>query len=130
MGTYSASLYDKLIIEQADGTVSYREPSNVTEAYIIMMDKMANKYEGVDIFCFTLLPNSVNTNYTFLEQYNDMIRQVAADYDATIVDLYRDSGITSANFNSYMIDGLHPNAVGMDLITDTLVRAMMERYVK
>ena len=59
---------------------------------------------------------------------NNIIRTEAARYGAIVVDVYRDSGITSeiSCFDRYMMDLLHPNEAGMALIANLLVSEIRE----
>ena len=55
------------------------------------------------------------------EDYNDAIREIAKNLDVNLIDLFLASGINSANISTYTVDKLHPNANGMDLITECVV---------
>lgn len=97
-------------------------------AYAIMLHKIKTSYPNAKVFCFTILPNVRNTNYTFLDEINQTIRDLADYFDCELVDLYNNSGITVDNLSSLMGDGLHPNAVGMTLIAECFERALIEAY--
>ena len=97
-------------------------------AYAIMLHKIKTLYPNAKVFCFTILPNVRNTNYTFLDEINQTIRDLADYFDCELVDLYNNSGITVDNLSSLMGDGLHPNAVGMTLIAECFGRALLEAY--
>lgn len=131
LGEYSIDIYNKLIINNMDGTFAYNAPTNFTEAYIVMIHKIINRYKNADIFCFTFVPNGVNKDYVLLEKYNDAIRKIAKQYNIDIVDLYNDSGINTSNYNSFNgdLNGLHPNVEGMDAIAKTFEEKMMNKYL-
>ena len=62
--------------------------------------------------------------------FNAAIRETAETYNCTLVDIYSDTGITSANLATYMGDGqLHPNYAGMDLITKCFMDALVSKYL-
>lgn len=107
---------------------SYITPTTFAEAYAITVDKILTKYKGVDVYCFTLLPAAGNPTQEDLIKVNDIIRKIADKYDVNIVDLYNDSGITYENYSTYLGDGLHPKAAGMDAITQTFVNKLKDEY--
>jgi len=129
LGIYNEEIYNK-IIQNNDGTFSYLEPTNFNEAYAIMLHKITSTYDKADVYCFTLLPNGYNTNYSLLEEFNNSIRNIANHYNVKIVDLYKDSGITTSNYLDYSNDptGLHPNANGMNAIFETFKKVLRNTY--
>lgn len=133
LGTYSNDMYNNLITDNGNETFTYANASTFAEGYAIMIHKILNKYEDADVFVFTFVPNSKNTNYTLLEQFNDVIRNIANYYGdrVNVVDLYNDSGITTSNYTDYCDDSeeLHPNPEGMDLITNTFIDALESKYL-
>ena len=101
-------------------------------AYDTMIASMTEKYNGADVYLFTLVPNKTRVDDATMRIYNQTIMDTAAKYGCTIVDLYNDSGINANNCSQYMGDGspaLHPNPEGMDLITDCFIRVLMEKYL-
>ena len=93
-------------VKDAEG--NYITPTTFTEGYIIMMDKMVERYKNADIFCFTLLPTSATANNTDLRsEYNARIRAIAEHYEATVVDIAENSGITNDNYKANF-EGSHP----------------------
>lgn len=109
------------------------------EAYSTMVEGMTNKYNNAqsgtscDIFLFTLVPNKYRINDEELVKYNNIIKFIGKQYGCTIVDLYSNSGITAENCTSYTYSSeaqaLHPNAYGMDLITDCFWNVLYNKYV-
>ena len=92
-----------------------------------MIHKILLAYPKAEIYCFTLFQCSrrQDEGENVIEgQFNSTIRYIANYFHCNIVDLYADSGITWENYAEYTGDGLHPNAAGMDLITDCFVRAL------
>lgn len=51
-----------------------------------------------------------------LDQYVEMERQIAAEYDVEWIDLYHGSGIREDNIDRYLYDKLHPNEEGTQLL--------------
>lgn len=108
-----------------------------SENYTTMITNIKTTYPDADVFVFTLLPYTA-PNATVpsmgadeIEVYNQVIRTVASENGCTVVDLFNDSGITEDNYKSdYMWDdGLHPNAAGMDAITNTFINALSAKYL-
>lgn len=99
-----------------------------SEAYAMMIHKIINNYEDAKVYVCTLLPNGNNKNYTLLKEYNDMIRQIADEFKCGIIDFYEDSKITADNYTNYMLDGLHPNEEGHDLMTACINERLLKDY--
>ena len=103
--------YDKLITEDGYGT-----PSTTMEATAIMLDKIKNRYPNAEIYMlnhFKRIGQS-RSDTKLMEELNTSIEAVCSKFDVTVVDLY--SRLTSAE---YIGDGkLHPNRLGMDVITE------------
>lgn len=129
LGTYSTDLYNTLITNDGS-SYTYATPTTFTEAYIITVHKIINTYENVDLFCFTLLPTDW-VDRDLIEPYNEVIRNVATYYNVEIVDLFNDSGITWDNYTNYYDDTneLHPNPTGMDMVTQTFINALENKYL-
>lgn len=128
LGTYEAINFDTLITNSGS-TYSYGTPTTIIEAYAITVHRMKTRYTSSDIYLFTMLPNTWKVDDAKLEVFNNAIRQIAAKYSLTVVDLYNDSGITRSTISTYLKDGLHPNALGMDKITETFEKALETKYL-
>ena len=110
--------------------------SSFKTSYATMVSNISTTYPNADIFLFTHVPYYYGgavqsmTNEQ-LETFNSSIRTIASQTpNCFVVDLFADSGINQDNFKTYMGDmGLHPNALGMDAITNTLIKAFEEKYL-
>jgi len=133
LGTADEVNYSELIVDNGDGTFAYAVPATSCEAYAIMLHKMTNRYPNTEIFCMTPMarrdPDKAD-NYADAgqpTQFNAELTEVIEYFDCTVVDL-ENCGIDKEAeiFDQYMGDGrVHPNAAGMDKITQALVSAMM-----
>ena len=123
-GTYSEDLYARLITQNADGSYTYEYPVNFVESYIIAMHKIATNYPNAKVFCFTLHPNKGCSNEV-VQQFNAVIKAVAAHYDAPVVDLYN-SELTATD--TYLADSLHFNATGMAVVADLFEAALLAEF--
>ena len=133
LGTFDSSAIDALITDNGDGTYTYGTASSIIEAYAITVHRMTVRYEDSDIFLFTMLPNTwykgKGVSEERLVEFNTAIKAIANKFGVDVVDLYSDTGITADNQAEYLIDGLHPNAKGMDLITACVERALYAKYM-
>lgn len=114
-----------------DGTTTPpASPKNFSEAYGKMLDNIKKTYPNAEVFCCTFLSDrkrmntDVNGAGISIDQYLNAIKTIAGNMNVNIIDLYNNSGITGDTINIYTVDKLHPNAVGMDLITFTVVDAI------
>ena len=101
-------------------------------AYDKMIAQIRTTYgKDVKIFVFTLVTYGTtgDDNATLLA-YNTAIKTIASKYNCEVVD-YANSIINSGNLSTYMQDAslLHPNAQGMDVITDCFWNALYETYI-
>lgn len=111
----------------------YTIPTYFDEGYALMIYKIKKDNPDADIFCFTI-PESRNGNADLLAKYNNAIRSVAAHYGCSVVELHGTDSESytelSLNYGRYTLDGLHPNADGMDVITREFAEALADKYVK
>ena len=125
--------FDTLITKSADG-YSYAEPTNLAEAYCIMMHKIMANYPQAEIYCFKVIPNSGGTNETGMTRmervnaFNELVDEVAAYFKVLTVDLPAefnidsdgDGTISESEWNTYkefFFEGPHPTDIGFDKIT-------------
>lgn len=103
-------------------------------AYDEMIAGMKARYPDAEVYLFTLVyTTNVNSgvNPDDIVYFNEAIAATAQKYGCTLVDLYNDSGINKTTMESYMGDkNLHPNYAGMDLITDTFIDVLAEKYLE
>ena len=64
-----------------------------------------------------------------LDQYVEMERQIAAEYDVEWINLYHGSGIWEDNIDTYLYDKLHPNEEGTQLLGN-LIADYLEKNKK
>jgi len=97
--------------------------SSFEDAYVAMIMRLQYYYPETKII--SLLPTYVTSWYTDekLSIMNDSIKQICEYFNITYVDL-RECGITTAN----LPDGLHPDAEGMDYITDAVLKVILNEH--
>ncbi len=120
--------YDALIAD--DG---YAVPTTTCEAYAIMLDKIINRYADAEIYCMGMTARrspDKEDSYADVGQpttFNAELHKIINHFGATYVDL-ENCGIDADadTFDTYMGDGrVHPNALGMDKITNAFVRSVL-----
>ncbi|MBQ3074476.1 MAG: SGNH/GDSL hydrolase family protein [Clostridia bacterium] len=109
--------------------------STFESTYDQMIGGMKEAYPEADVYLCTLVYTSNLSNPTIrpknVEKFNAAISRLAEKYQASVVDLYNGTGITWKNVQEHMADGsLHPNYKGMDMITECVLSALAENYVK
>ena len=119
LGTYEAINFDTLITDNGDDTYTYATPTTFAEAYAITIHKAINIY-GADVFCFTP-QNAVSAEQKpYLATMVDIIKKVANHFETGLVDLYSETSLTA----------VHPDAVGMDKVTELVEQAIINKLVK
>ena len=117
-----------------DGTrwVAEGEIENFSDAYCLILDKIASNYPISQIYCCTLLPiGTWGTEGPFVtytnrigltsEDYSEWIRIIAQNKGIPVIDLYQ-CGIEIDNLHVMTSDGVHPTPDGMECVE----RAMLD----
>lgn len=119
LGTWSAGdpIIDDSQFSPTDTVTTF------SDAYALMLNKLKTAYPTSTIYCFTILDDtnrdvipgapSDNRNGVTIKQWNDKIKEIAKAMKVKLVDLH-ECGITYDNASTYLPDGLHPNAAGME----------------
>jgi hypothetical protein len=141
LGSVAAIDFDKLIVDNGDGTYTYADPSTIAEAYCILIHKVQVTYPNAEIYCFAPVPSAggylstVNTRFAKTVPFNKMVKEVAKYNGCHVVDLVEafdldpdGDGKVSQDafdrFQTYFHNDPHPNAEGFDVITDAFVDAV------
>lgn len=104
--------------------------------YIKMVNNMMTAYPNAQIYLFTLLPNESQNDVQkkYMEDFNQSIRDLVTYYQGQskkvyLVDLYNETSITSdfEILNKHLANTLHPNAEGMDVITNCFLSAVVQK---
>lgn len=93
---------------------------NLADAYANTLLRLQHFYPDTQIIC--LLPTFTTSYYTDdkLAQGNAMLADICEHYGVTYVDL-RYCGISTAD----LPDGIHPDAIGMDYITNSVLETLL-----
>jgi lysophospholipase L1-like esterase len=119
------------------GTFDTTNPKNYTEEEIasLPVDTFANAYRTMlvrlqyyyplakIVCCF---PNYTSSYYTItnLDKYEEIIREACDFFGVEYIDL-RTIGVNVYNTSTYLPDGIHPNANGMELIYKTILKKII-----
>jgi len=126
IGSFETINFDALIKDN-NGEYTYSTPTTFAEAYAVMMHKIANKYPDAKIYCANSLPKGaidVSLTDAQIENVNSIIFGIADKFGINKVDLCHNLQLPETYVTEYTVDGLHPNAKGMDLITKVFVDAL------
>ena len=127
-GSYKNVNFNTLITDNGDGTYTYQSPANFAEGYAIMLHKIKTNYPNADVFLMNMPLRSSSASQILLN-YNQIISDLATHYEMNLIDLFN-SEISGSNYSPNSADGLHPNQSGMDLMTNAVVDALEEKYLK
>lgn len=125
--------YATLIRDDGDGTYTYAAPTTTCEAYAIMLHKVENRYPDAQIYCMTSTarrdPDYTGDNNPDTGQptaYSAELVKVAEYFGFPVIDLESCIPKEAEIFDQYMGDKrAHPNALGMDQITNEVLSAML-----
>lgn len=94
------------------------------DAYKAMLIRLMFTYPSAEIVC--ILPTFTTAYYTIqnLDNYVEVIKEACDFFGIKWIDT-RVSGITIFNKASYLVDGIHPNANGMKLLSDKIYKHLI-----
>lgn len=101
--------------------------SEFKQAVTYLFQKLMTTYPFSKIICLTPILRSDNKGIPakdsgkFLFEFSDILIHVANIYGIKVIDLLK-CGINYGNASSYLYDGIHPNANGMKLLSDFLIK--------
>ncbi len=120
-----------------DGTrlVEEGEIDNFSDAYSLILDKLASEYPTAQVYCCTLAqvgdwgteqPFVTFENHLGLTaaDYSESIRTVAAGKGVPVIDLYN-CGIEIDNLQQMSSDGVHLTPDGMKLVKEAVLKAIL-----
>ena len=93
----------------------------IATAYNTMLDTITATYPSAKVFCVNM-PNRNTGNSPVA--YNTAIKNAVDSHDNVyLIDLYS-SEFSGATYQTNSLDNLHPNAVGMDYMTQIIIDGM------
>lgn len=141
MGTND--LLNGVPIGDNDGTklVEEGDIENFSDAYCMILDKLASYYPTAQIFCCTLTPigdwGKGDRPFDMFENslgltagdYSDQIRVIADNKSLPVIDLY-DCGIEIDNLHEMTTDGTHPTPTGMEYLKHAVLDTLTKEVVR
>jgi lysophospholipase L1-like esterase len=85
-------------------------------AYIKMILNIKERYKNAIIYCATLPYTYTLRDFSEFLSFNDAIRKISKMFKLRLVDLYENSTFNINNLSIYTNDGVHPNALGHNLL--------------
>lgn len=119
------------------GTFNTENPQNYTDAqiaalpvttfadaYRAMLIRLMKKYPLAEIV--VVLPTFTTSYYTItdLDLYVEVIKEACDFFGIKYIDA-RCTGINVYNRDSFLVDGIHPNAAGMDLLFQKIYKQLI-----
>ena len=93
----------------------------IATAYNTMLDTITTTYPSAKVFCVNM-PNRNTGNSPVA--YNTAIKNAIDNHDNVyLIDLYS-SEFSGATYQTNSLDNLHPNAIGMDYMTQIIIDGM------
>jgi len=134
-GTAEAVDDSALIQDSGNGTFAYALPQTACEAYTIMLHKVRHRYPEAEIYCMTSTarrdPDYAGDSQPDTGQptaYSAELQKVARKFGFPVIDLETCIPKEAEFFDLYMGDKrAHPNALGMDQITNEVLSVMLGR---
>ncbi len=97
----------------------------VAEAYRTMLQTITTEYPEAHVFCLNM-PNRNGDLYNVIA-YNTAIADAVAQFEnVSLVDVYHSEFCGSTYSENSIGDNLHPNAIGMDYMTEIIAQAMKD----
>ena len=107
--------------DYTDEQIANLPVATFADAYRTMLIRLQKTYPNSRIIC--LLPNYTTSYYTptKADQYCEVIKEACDFFGVKWKDM-RTSGITMFNRDAYLPDGIHPNAIGMEMMAKNILK--------
>lgn len=101
--------------------------NSFVEAYSITLMRLKHYYPNATIIA--LLPLSTSSYYSdaSLQQYKEQMKSICDFHNVEYIDL-GNAGINSSNLSTYLVDGIHPNSNGMQLLSNYIVSRINSNF--
>lgn len=98
--------------------------STFAEAYRTMLIRLMFTYPNAEIV--SILPTFTSSYYTItdLDKYVEVIKEACDFFGVKYIDA-RTSGINYYNKNTYLVDGIHPNSLGMEKLSQLVLKQIL-----
>lgn len=125
--------YNKKLGEiKESGSFNFDE-TTFTGSYQLLIEKILSSNPDIDLVLITppqRIRDGYDINFTNevgskLIDYVDVIKSLGEMYSIPVLDLYSEGGISKDNMNTFTRDGLHPNDVGYERISEKMYRFLL-----
>ncbi|HBF6022284.1 TPA: SGNH/GDSL hydrolase family protein [Clostridioides difficile] len=132
IGTNDFRYNKKLGKIKASGSIRFDE-TTFTGSYQLLIEKILSSNPSIDLVLITP-PQRIRDGYDIdftnevgskLIDYVNVIKSLGEMYSLPVLDLYSEGGISKKNISTFTRDGLHPNDVGYDRISDKMYRFLL-----
>lgn len=97
-------------------------------AYATMVHKVKNRYPYADIYVCSMLGWKTSKG---VRKYNDVIEKIAKEFRVNYVDFYNHTKISPKTTEIYLhTDGVHPNKLGFEQMSQCVINAIKSNYSK
>lgn len=137
MGTNDLLVHTPLGTNNGNESVEEGEITDFSDAYCLILDKLASTYPTAQIFCcgLTQISRYVEERPVLFENnlgftaadYNQCIEQIAETKGYPYINLY-ECGITPENMSEFVTDGVHFNPDGMKLIKESIEAGLYDYF--
>lgn len=132
IGTNDFRYNKKLGSIQNNGSNNFDEKTFIG-AYQLLIEYILSSNPEINLVLITppqRVRDGYDTNFTNevgskLIDYVSAIESLGEMYSLPVLNLYRDGGITKENINVFTRDGLHPNDIGYERISDKMYRFLL-----
>lgn len=137
MGTNDLLTHVPLGSNDGSKIVEEGEITDFSDAYCLILDKVASTYPTAQIFCcgLTQIGMHVEEKPVLFEnrlgltaaEYNQCIERIAETKGYPYINLY-ECGITPENMSEFVTDGVHFNPEGMKLIKESIEAGLYDYF--
>ncbi|WP_227452470.1 SGNH/GDSL hydrolase family protein [Clostridioides sp. ES-S-0108-01] len=132
IGTNDFRYNKKLGKIKASGSAKFDE-TTFTGSYQLLIEKILSSNPSIDLVLITppqRIRDGYDINFTNevgskLIDYVNVIKSLGEMYSLPVLDLYSEGGISKENMSTFTRDGLHPNDVGYDRISEKMYRFLL-----
>jgi len=104
--------------------------TNFKASYKTMLDKLETMYPEMQIFICNLPLTTLTNVEAGRGDFNKVIEEIGAEYNIPVIDFSKawSSETEQVNNWTYLNDNVHPSALGMNVISQLVVKSIKEFY--
>ena len=115
------------------------DDTHFMSAYAHTLKKIHERCQEAKIICMTPIGGGldnagvaldypkINSNNQQLKEFRDAIISISSQYGYPCIDVYGETGINVFNAPEYLVDNIHPNAKGAELLAIAVINGL-KRY--